>query len=371
MTQTSKHEEFSVHQHAEFAIDKPYDYAGIAKAHANIALIKYWGKKDEALRLPFTDSLSLTLGDFYTTTQVVVRESDRDGGAGAVGGVGDREAVRESTPVQHFVLNGQEVQGKAAERAGKYIARLQQRFGVRGAVDVITRNRVPTSAGLASSSSAFAALAGAFAAAYQLDVDNTELSRMARLGSGSASRSVYGGFARWIAGSDDATSIAVPVDEHPSLDIRMIAVQIDVSPKAVSSTRGMRAVVETSPYFPVWVAHNNNACEQLQQAIARQDFTTVGELAQQNALDMHALNLTARPGFTYFEPQTLQVLQEVDQLRQEGVECYYTMDAGPNVKVLVQSGNEQTVLDRLRAVLPHATMMSTGAGPGIHMASLA
>ncbi|GGI15530.1 diphosphomevalonate decarboxylase [Galliscardovia ingluviei] len=321
---------------------------GTATAHTNIALIKYWGKKDEALRLPFTDSISLTLADFYTTTEVTVLDS--------------------ALP-KRFTMNGSPVQGKAADRVWQYIARLQQRFGVRGSLAITTENHVPTSAGLASSSSAFAALAGAFAAAYGLQVDMQELSRMARLGSGSASRSVYGGFARWIAGSDDATSVAVPIDEHPSFALRMIAVQIDVKPKAISSTAGMRRVVETSPYFPVWVEHNVDACERMQQAIADSDFTTLGELAQQNALDMHALNLTARPGFTYFEPQTLQVLQAVDQLRQEGVECYYTMDAGPNVKVLVQPEHEAAVLERLAVVVPDATMLSTGVGPGITMSA--
>ena len=323
--------------------------AGLATAHTNIALVKYWGKKDEKLRLPFTDSLSLTVNDFYTTTQVVVRD---DGAP------------------RRFRLSGQEVNGPAGERVWKYVERLQRRFGVSGTLDISTANHVPMSAGLASSSSAFAALAGAFAAAYELNVDREELSRMARLGSGSASRSVYGGFSRWIAGHDDATSRAVALDENPDLDIRLLAVQVDVSPKSVPSTQGMRRVVETSPYFPVWVEQTSKACDEMEKAIERRDFTAIGEIAQQNALDMHALNLTARPGFTYFQPQTLLVLQLVDELRHNGVECYSTMDAGSNVKVLVQSGNEARVRARISEVLPQAPITSTGAGPGLVMTTL-
>jgi diphosphomevalonate decarboxylase len=323
--------------------------AAIATAHANIALIKYWGKKDTLLRLPFTPSISMTVDQLYTTT---------------------RFEILPSADHNFFVLGGEEQSGAAAQRAFDYVRLLQQRFGVSGHFRIETVNHVPMSAGLASSSSAFAALAGAFAGAYGLHVSRAELSRMARLGSGSACRSIYGGLSEWLPGTDDHSSYAVALDEHPDIDLNLIAVQVDVSPKPISSTQGMARVVATSPYFPVWVQQTRKACAQMREAIQRKDFSAIGQIAQQNALDMHALNLTARPGFTYFQPDTIRAMRVVDDLRASGVECYYTMDAGSNLKVLVQSGDVSAVMHRLSHDLPHAMLTRAGFGPGISVSRL-
>lgn len=323
--------------------------AATATAHANIALIKYWGKKDTLLRIPFTPSISMTVDQLYTTTRF--------------------EVLPDSQPCS-FVLGGEEQYGQAAQRACDYVRLLQQRYSVHGSFRIETVNHVPISAGLASSSSAFAALAGAFAGAYGLDVSKAELSRMARLGSGSACRSIYGGFSQWIPGTDSQSSYAVAIDEQPQIDLHLIAVQVDVSPKAISSTQGMARVVATSPYFPVWVQQTEKACTQMHRAIARNDFTAIGSIAQQNALDMHALNLTARPGFTYFQPGTIRAMRIIDDLRASGTECYYTMDAGSNLKVLVQSANVPAVMQRLSDQLPDAILTPTGFGPGISISRL-
>lgn len=320
--------------------------AGVAtaRAHTNIALIKYWGKRDVTLKLPYTSSISLTLGGFFTETTVRLLP-----------------AGSQST----FLLDGTPAGTRETQRVMNYIAVLQRRHGVSGPVAISSVNHVPMAAGLASSSSAFSALAASFARAYELDVDRTELSRMARLGSGSASRSVFGGFVKWNRGTDDETSVAVPLDETPRLDLVMIAVEIDTGRKAISSSQGMQAVVETSAYYETWVRETERACSLMEAAIARQDFTAIGQLAQQNALEMHALNLTARPGFTYFAPATLTVLAAVGKLREEGVECYSTMDAGPNVKVLAHRENVKEIEARLHALLPAATMTSSSCGPGV------
>jgi diphosphomevalonate decarboxylase len=263
-----------------------------------------------------------------------------------------------------------------------YVAAMQQRHGVSGPFRIESVNHVPISAGLASSSSAFAALAAAFVGAYGLGsrelceatkspvktsgpVDRTELSRMARLGSGSASRSVFGGFAKWERGTDDATSVGVSLDEKPQLDLCLTAIEIDTAQKSVSSTAGMRRVVETSPYYPVWVEDTERACSQMEDAIAAADFTGIGTLAQQNALDMHALNMTAHPGFTYFQPETLTAIATVEALNNDGVECYFTIDAGPNIKVLSRSENVEEISRRFRALMPAVTIASTSFGPGV------
>jgi diphosphomevalonate decarboxylase len=248
----------------------------------------------------------------------------------------------------------------SSARVFNYVRLLQKRYGLSGSFRVESENHVPISAGLASSSSAFSALAAAFAGAYQLNATPTELSRMARLGSGSAARSIYGGFAKWERGTDDSTSIAVPLDEHPSMDVNLIAVEIDASRKTISSTAGMKRVVETSPYYPTWVSATEAACTQMEEAIAAEDFTRIGTLAQQSAL-----NMTAHPGFTYFQPSTLTAMSTLDELNDAGVECYYTMDAGPNVKVLARSGNVEEIGRRLGQALPAATMTTTSFGPGV------
>ena len=318
-----------------------------ARAHTNIALIKYWGKKDAALRLPFTTSISMTLEKFYAQTSFTLLN--------ASGSVRDSE----------FILDGTRTSDAKASRVLAYVELLQKRFGVSGAFRIESENHVPVSAGLASSSSAFAALAAAFARAYDLQVSREELSRMARLGSGSASRSIYGGFAKWERGVDDESSKAVAIDEHPSMDLNLLAVEIDTSEKTISSTVGMKRVVETSPYYPVWVEKTENDCALMEQAIAASDFTQIGTLAQQSALDMHALNLTAHPGFTYFQPATLQAIATVDELNAAGIECYYTIDAGPNIKVLARSENVEEIVNRFRANLPAVTITSTSFGPGV------
>lgn len=318
------------------------------RAHANIALIKYWGKKDAALRLPFTSSVSMTLDDFYAETSVSLLGPSRE---------------------SEFFLDGSRVPDQRASRVLKYIAAMQEHFGVTGGVRVESHNHVPMSAGLASSSSAFAALAAAFAAAYELDVNRTELSRMARLGSGSACRSIFGGFVKWQRGTSDETSIAVPIDEHPSMDLCLTAIEIDTTAKSMSSTEGMKRVVETSPYYPVWVSRTEADCTAMEAAIAAGDFTRLGKLAQQSALDMHALNLTAHPGFTYFQPSTITAMRTVEELNSAGVECYFTMDAGPNIKVLSRSENVEEIKNRFRAVLPAVTIASTSFGPGVEYLS--
>lgn len=316
-----------------------------ATAHANIALVKYWGKKDALLRLPTADSVSMTVDGLYTTTRV---------------------RLLPHTGVFSFSLDGMQIQGPAAQRVRHYIKTLQRRFGVSGPVAVESANHVPTSAGLASSSSAFAALALAFAGAYNLDVDRRELSRMARLGSGSACRSIYGGFAHWIAGSNDKSSYAVPIDEHPDLDLRLVVVEVNTGPKPLGSTQAMDRVMRTSPYYDRWVEQTRRDNKRMLQAIATGDFTTIGTIAQQNALDMHALNLTARPGFTYLQSGTLRAMHIVRDLNEEGVECYYTMDAGANVKVLTRSATTQLVRARFAQEMPQATVATFGFGPAAH-----
>jgi diphosphomevalonate decarboxylase len=311
-----------------------------AIAHTNIALIKYWGKKDADLRLPLMNSISLTLNELYTQTSFELTNGQ-----------------------DQFFLNGQLQSPADSKRVFNYVHRLQAMFGVKDHFVVKSQNHVPTSAGLASSSSAFAALAGAFAQAYNLNLTKKELSRLARLGSGSAARSVYGGFAEWQMGSD-LTSVAVPIEASDKLNIAMLVVELNTAKKKTSSTSGMQQA-QTSPFYQTWLDRNQLEITEMKNALAAGNLDQVGALAELNASEMHAINLTAQPGFTYFEPATIAVLKYVHELRNEGFSCYYTMDAGPNVKVICSLKNCKALQQKFATRFPGAKMFIATSGPGL------
>ncbi|MGQ5709573.1 diphosphomevalonate decarboxylase [Lactobacillus sp. PSON] len=309
------------------------------RAHTNIALIKYWGKKDPKLRLPLMSSLSMTLDKFYTDTSI--------------------EAAEQNS----FYLNGKKQDFEASKRVFSYLDMLKTKFEIKDNFTISSVNHVPTSAGLASSSSAFAALASAFCAYYNINVDKKDLSRLARMGSGSASRSIYGGFAIWQKGTDDS-SFAYALDEKPNMDLHLLAIELNKNKKSVSSTKGMK-LAQTSPFFKPWIQRNDFELQEMVQAIKDADFTKLGSLAELNASEMHAINLSAQPPFTYFEPDTIKAIKLVEDLRKQGIECYYTIDAGPNVKVLCQLRNVKDIKERFESCFNNVTIVDASFGPGV------
>lgn len=323
-----------------------------AVAHPNIALIKYWGKRDERLILPRVDSLSMTLDVFPTTTRVRV----------------DPEAEHDRVS-----LDGVLLEGEAGRRVVAFLELVRERAGLPQRAVVETENTVPTGAGLASSASGFAALAVAAAAAYGLEVDATALSRLARRGSGSASRSVFGGFALWHAGrrtgteaERDLSSFAEPVAAG-DLDPALVIAVVHAGPKTVSSREAMRRTVSTSPLYEPWAVSSTQDLADMRVALGRGDLEAVGEIAERNALGMHATMLGARPAVRYMAPATLTVLDRVLLLRQEGVPAYATMDAGPNVKVLCRRADADRVAQAVREAAPEASVLTAGPGPGARL----
>lgn len=328
--------------------------AGVtAVAHPNIALVKYWGKRDERLILPWTDSLSMTLDVFPTTTRVRL----------------DATAGRDEV-----TLDGVPARGEAARRVGAFLELVRERARLPWRAVVDSRNTVPTGAGLASSASGFAALAVAAAAAYGLELDAGGLSRLARRGSGSASRSVFGGFAVWHAGAPSATgaaadagSYAEPVPVAGGLDPALVVAVLDAGPKTVSSREAMRRTVDTSPLYRPWAASSRADLAGMRAALGRGDLEAVGEIAERNALGMHATMLAARPAVRYLSPATVTVLDRVLRLRREGVAAYATMDAGPNVKVLCRRADARRVADAVGEAVPAARVLVAGPGPGARL----
>ncbi|MCI1890775.1 MAG: diphosphomevalonate decarboxylase [Schleiferilactobacillus harbinensis] len=315
-----------------------------ARAHTNIALIKYWGKKDAELMLPANDSLSLTLADFYTETRVTF------GGAAT-------DTLR---------LDDHTLTGPALAKAVKVVDQVRSLAHIQSAALIESYNHVPTAAGLASSASGMAALAGAAAKAAGLTLDHRQLSRLARRGSGSATRSIDGGFVRWFAGHDDDSSFAMPVAAAPELlaSIRVVAVVFSDQPKSIGSTDGMARTAATSSYFAAWTERADEDLTLLLPALRQGDFRAVGTIAEGNALAMHAATLAARPPFTYFLPSTLALIQQVGQLREHtGIPVFATVDAGPNVKLLTLSPYVTQLQTWLQTQFPTAQVTITQAGP--------
>lgn len=323
--------------------------ATIARAHTNIALVKYWGKKDQQLMLPQTDSLSLTLDRFYTDTTVKLAPSQ---------------------PVDRYSINGQVVTGRAASRLTKFLDIVRQLSSNNAHFVVESTNHVPTSAGLASSASAFAALAAAASREAGLELSRKDLSRLARRGSGSATRSIFGGLVEWHRGVDDETSFAEPIMENVDFGIEMMAIVIDAGKKKVSSRQGMQLSVETSPFYPAWRDVVADDMVKMKQAIADHNVDRIGQLAQENAFRMHALTLSANPGYTYFEEKTITAMRLIDSLHQQGVSCYYTMDAGPNVKVIYHHRDREQIIAALAPVFGATNLIVAQPGPGITVRQL-
>ncbi|MGO3090423.1 MAG: diphosphomevalonate decarboxylase [Galactobacter sp.] len=311
----------------------------IARAHPNIALVKYWGKRDEELILPETGSLSMTLDAFPTTTSVTLTPAaDRD----------------------EFLLGGQTVAGKPLERVVTFLEHVRSLAGSTVKARVESSNEVPTAAGLASSAAGFAALAVAAAAEYGLELSERDLSRLARRGSGSACRSIPGGtgFAIWRAGSDDESSYAEAV---PAPEMRMVVLTLDAGSKSVSSREAMRRCAATSPFHDAWVSSTAQTLVEAEAAAAAGDFTTLGELTESNALRMHAHINGAFPPIRYLAPASIAAFDAIAGLRAAGVEVYGTADAGPNVVAVCRPADAEAVAAALGEIGP-TTVVAPGPG---------
>lgn len=325
-----------------------------ARAFPNIALVKYWGKRDEELILPAAGSLSLTLDALPTTTTVRV-------GSGAGQDI--------------FVLNGRPASASGTARTSRFLDVVRDLAGDHRSAIVTSRNTAPTGAGMASSAAGFAALALAAATAYGLDLDGPALSRLARHGSGSACRSVVPGLAVWHAGDDDLSSFAEPV---PGPDLRLVPVIVSQHPKAVSSREAMRLSRDTSPFYPAWVSSTEQTLDQMRAALAARDVQRVGELTESHALRMHAVIASCMPPVRYLSPASLEVFDAVQRLRDDGVAAWATADAGPNVCVLTTPGDAEAVAESMNDLglveqgpsdrdSDKETVQIMGPGPGVQL----
>ena len=276
------------------------------RSYANIAIIKYWGKKAEKEMVPATSSISLTLENMYTETTLSPLPADARS--------------------DEFYINGQ-LQNEAEHvKMSKIIDRYRPEGA--GFVRIDTKNNMPTAAGLSSSSSGLSALVKACNAYFQLGLNRRELALEAKFASGSSSRSFYGPLAAW----DKDSGEIYPVDTD--LKLAMIMLVLEDQKKPISSRDGMKLCVETSTTFEEWIRQSEQDYKDMLVYLKENDFEKVGVLTEKNALAMHATTKTANPPFSYLTDASYEAMDFVRQLREQGESCYFTMDAGPNVKVL-------------------------------------
>ncbi|QRK05037.1 diphosphomevalonate decarboxylase [Archangium violaceum] len=294
-----------------------------ARAHPNLALVKYWGKRDDALILPHQSSLSMTLSPLAVRTTVAFGEGSAD----------------------EVELNGYVAKGSERDRVLRVLDAVRAEVKGRelGPAKMVSRGDFPASAGLASSAAGFAALAVAARAAAGLPADPKAASILSRLGSGSACRSVQGGFCEWMRGErpDGTDSYAVQrFDEKHWPQLRMVVAIVSRDEKEVKSRDGMKNAVETSPYYPAWVKDAEAEVVRAREFLAKKDLQALGEMCERNAWRMHATSLAADPPLCYLMPKTLELIHSLREQRKKGVPVWFTLDAGPNPCILTDAANE-------------------------------
>ena len=302
-----------------------------AIANANIALVKYWGKRNKELILPQNGSISMTCDGMATTTTVEFLDKYKE----------------------HEVFINDEEFHKDEKDIHGHLDRICRLAGIKQKARVVSESNFPVAAGLASSASGFAALTVAAAAALKLDLSPKELSILTRQGSGSACRSIFGGFVEWRRGEteDGSDSFAEQiVDKNYWPDFRMITTIVQKAKKSVTSRAGMAQTVETCPYYQGWLKTVTDDLKSVKEGIKEKKFEEVAQTAERNCLKMHALMIATKPSIVYWIPATMEIIQNVLAWREEGLKCYFTIDAGPNVKVLCLEKDEKEINKRLQSL---------------------
>ena len=309
-----------------------------ARAQPNIALIKYWGKRDVVRNLPAVGSLSITLADLYTEMDVsfdATLASDEL----TVNGVDDMQMLPRISRTLDSVAG-----------ADRPCARVQSRCNF------------PVAAGLASSASAFAALTVAASAASGKERNVAELASLAGRASGSAARSLYGGFAELSnQTSDVSVATLVPAEDWP---LRVVVAITTRAAKPVSSGDAMEISRKTSPFYQRWVDEQERDLATARTAVLARDFGALASIAEHNCMKMHSVMWASRPPMVYWNAATLNCLQTIRELQSAGVAVFFTVDAGPQVKAVCTADAEQRVCAALRATDGVEALMQSGLGVG-------
>jgi diphosphomevalonate decarboxylase len=316
-----------------------------AIAHPNIAFIKYWGNRDETLRLPQNSSLSMNLAGLETvTTAHFTADLQKD----------------------RLLLNDQPQSGVVLDRMSQHLDQIRAVAGSSQRAHVISKNNFPTGTGIASSASGFAALTAAACAALGLDLSEKELSTIARLGSGSASRSIPGGFVEWHMGYDHTSSYAesiAPPDHWHLVDLVTI---VSSDHKAVGSTDG-HALASTSPLQVSRVKDTERRLQICRSAILNSDFESFAKIVEHDTLMMHGVMMTSTPTLIYWLPATIAVITAVQSWRRQGIPACFTIDAGPNVHVITDMDHVDAVRSKIAAIPDVSTILEAHPGGPVQL----
>jgi len=317
-----------------------------AVAHANIALIKYWGKRSAEKNLPAVGSVSLTLDALKTKTSVrFLPDGEKD----------------------QLILDGRVAGVEQARKVSQFTDLMAG--SNRPPVFIESYNNFPTGAGLASSASGFAALAKALNKACSLDLDDQTLSAFARQGSGSAARSIFGGFAEMKLGSNNSGDgdYAHQLYDENYWDIRLLVAVVSQAPKKIGSTEGMNRTAQTSPFYNAWIESSPNDIRNIKSALAERDFQKLGELSEHSAMKMHGLAISAHPSILYWQAGTMESIRKVWGLRKRGIPAYITMDAGSQVKVITLPEHCSIIKEALTELPGVTDVIEAKPGPGAHL----
>ncbi len=310
-----------------------------ALAHPNIAFIKYWGNQDDALRLPVNPSLSMNLAALQTVTTVIF-SADLAG--------------------DELSINQRPVSGAGLARVSVVLDLIRAQAGLRLAARVESASNFPMGSGIASSASAFAALSVAGAAAAGLNLAETALSRLARRGSGSASRSVPGGYCEWRSG-DDASSVAVSIAPPDYWDLRDVVVIVSQEHKAVGSTGGHQ-IAGSSSLQAARVTGASARLQSCREALVARNLAVMGPIIEEDAVIMHGVMMSSRPPLFYWNGATMEIIQATQRWRAEGLPVYFTIDAGPNVHLICEAAHEAAVVAQAGQIPDVKEIISSGPG---------
>lgn len=299
-----------------------------ARAFSNIAFIKYWGNADDALRLPLNNTISMNLDGLYTETE-----------------------VRWSNALQQdeLILNGHVAEEAARHRVSRHLDYLRHRFSLKDHASVVSSNNFPMGAGIASSASAFAALTAAAVAAANQQISEAEMSTLARLGSGSASRSVPGGFVEWYAGTSHETSYAETIAPANHWNLVDLITIIRDEHKSTGSQEG-HTLAATSELQKARIVAGNQRAQRCREALLHREFLEFAEVVEHDSNLMHAVMMTSQPPLFYWAPATLTVMSSVRAWREQGHQVCYTIDAGPNVHCICIENEVPWLESQLRAI---------------------
>lgn len=316
-----------------------------AEASANIAFVKYWGNRDPRLNVPYNNSISMNLAATRTRTTV---------------------AFDAAYTADSLVIDGQPRAGAALERVSRHLDRVRALAGTELRARVVSESNFPMDAGIASSAAGFAALTLAAVAALGLELGERELSRLARLGSGSAARSVPTGYVELRTDGTDAGSFAYTLYPPEHWDLRDIIVVVSREPKPLPSSRG-HAAAETSPYFPARLSELPERLKTVRHALRTRDIQTLGEAIEADAISLHIVAMSSRPPIFYWKPATLQLILAVQKWRAAGIPVYFTLDAGPTVHLICEAEHQEAVLQRLNEIDGVLEVLVSGPGEGARL----